>query len=56
MLLNNIIDSMGTRSSMFNTIEGYVNSIVNTEYLVDGSWLYDVTGEIERRNKVYVGV
>jgi hypothetical protein len=53
---NNLIDSMGSRNPMFNSIESYVNSIVNTEYLVDGSWMYDVTGEVERRNKVYVGV
>jgi hypothetical protein len=56
MASNMVIDSMGRRNPIFNTIEDYVNSIVNTEYLVDGSWMYDVTGEIEKRNKVYVGV
>jgi hypothetical protein len=56
MTNNMVIDSMGRRNPLFNTIESYVNSIVNTEYLVDGSWMYDVTGEVEKRNKVYVGV
>jgi hypothetical protein len=56
MVNNMLIDSIGRRNPLFNTIENYVNSIVNTEYLVDGSWMYDVTGEVERRNKVYVGV
>jgi hypothetical protein len=56
MVNNMLIDSIGRRNPLFNTIENYVNSIVNTEYLVEGSWMYDVTGEVERRNKVYVGV
>lgn len=47
--------SIGAPNSVFQTTEQYVNSIVNTEWLVDGHWLYDIDGEIRRRNSVYVG-
>lgn len=47
--------SVGKPNKVFQTIEEYVNSIVNTEWLVDGSWMYDIDGEIAVRNSVYVG-
>lgn len=47
--------SFGKPNPMFQSIEEYVNSIVNTESLVDGSWLYDIEAQINQRNQVYVG-
>lgn len=40
----------------FPSIEQYVNSVVNTESLVDGKWMYDIDAQIEQRNSVRVGV
>lgn len=48
-------ESVGRPSKIFQTTEQYVESIVNTEWLVDGSWMYDIDGEIAARNSVYVG-
>lgn len=48
-------EGLGRPNKAFQTIEQYVNSIVNTEWLVDGSWMYDIDGEIASRNSVYVG-
>lgn len=45
----------GASDPMFQTIEQYVGSIVNTEWLVDGAWMYDIERQIEMRNQVYVG-
>lgn len=49
-------DMIGQSNPMFQTIEGYVGSIVNTEWLVDGSWMYDVDRQIAIRQQPYVGV
>lgn len=48
-------NSLGRPNRIFQSTEDYVNSIVNTEWLVDGKWLYDIDGEIASRNSVYVG-
>lgn len=47
---------VGTRNPMFRTTEEYVNSIVNTDWLVSSGWLYDIDGNIARRNTVVMGV
>lgn len=56
MLHNGVIDSIGSPNRIFDTIEGYVSSIVNTEWLVDGAWMYDIDSQIAKRKSVYVGV
>lgn len=48
-------NTVGSPNKIFYTIEQYVNNIVNTEWLVDAKWLYDIDGEIATRNSVYVG-
>lgn len=48
-------NNLGRPNSIFQTTEQYVNSIVNTEWLVDGSWMYNIDQEIATRNSVYVG-
>jgi len=47
--------SLGRSNPLFKTIEEYVGSIVNTEALVEGSWMYDIERQINMRNQVYVG-
>lgn len=56
MLHNGVIDSVGSPNRIFDTIEGYVSSIVNTEWLVDGDWMYNIDSQIAKRKSVYVGV
>ncbi len=48
-------ETVGSPNKVFQTAEQYVNSIVNTEWLVDGSWMYDIDREISTRNSVYAG-
>lgn len=47
--------NFGRPNPMFQTTEQYVNSIVNTESLVDGNWMYNIEAQINMRNQVYVG-
>lgn len=58
---NDVIISIGQFSDVvwntpFPSIEQYVNSVVNTESLVDGEWMYDIDAQIAQRNSVRVGV
>lgn len=46
-------ESIGSPNNIFQTTEEYVNSIINTDWLVSSGWLYDIEGEVTKRNQVY---
>lgn len=48
-------DSVSTYNPAFMTIEQYCSSIHNTEFLVDGSWMFNIDYEVAKRKNVVSG-